>query len=416
GTASRPLPATSMSRWRTSEASAASSALTAAGASLPSTGDAASTQRSSMLRPDTSMPRKTSLSDIERPIRWRCSPSRKPSHPSAPATSGRRPSALLSNDSAHMCTGYGRVVTRRWTHRPCSSPSCDAIWRISTSRWESLRKLHACAASRYHAMTCVEVRVMWPSIDRNAMVGRYLGSPASPASARRARRLGGGFSRFLSRGTGPPLRPFATALRARLRRPCGPDRDVLGPHRTPGHRRAPTRATQLVPEQGDDLAERTFVIDALAEEARDQNGDDQRPGDREEVEPDPDPALQEHDHDHYQKAEPVAHISSAPGERGARRTEPHRVDPVHLVIGAHEHARHPVMRRARKLPTSGPLPDTAMPSATRPTRSPTLRRATPALSPRPPIHSRITAMPSSTRGTTLSWIHRCRPPVETPWA
>ena len=67
-------------------------------------------------------------------------------------------------------------------------------------------------------------------------------------------------------------------------------------------------------------------------------------------------------------------------------------------------------------PTSGPLPDTAMPSATRPTRSPTLRRATPALSPRPPIHSRITAMPSSTRGTTLSWIHRCRPPVETPWA
>ena len=138
-------------------------------------------------------------------------PGSRPS-PSAPATSGRRPSALLSNDSAHMCTGYGRVVTRRCTHRPCSSPSCDAIWRISTSRWESLRKLHACAASRYHAITCVDVRVRCPSIDRNAMLGRYLGSPASPASARLARRLGGCFSRFGSRrATGPPLRPFPTA-------------------------------------------------------------------------------------------------------------------------------------------------------------------------------------------------------------
>ena len=64
-----------------------------------------STQRSIMLRPETSTPRNTSLSDIDKPMRWRCSPSRKPSQPSAPATSGMRPSALLSKDSAHMWTG-----------------------------------------------------------------------------------------------------------------------------------------------------------------------------------------------------------------------------------------------------------------------------------------------------------------------
>ena len=181
GTASRPLPATSSSRCPTSDDSADSSACTAAGATLPSTGAAFSTQRSSMLRPDTSMPRKTSLSDIDRPMRWRCSPSRNPSQPSAPGTSGSRPRALLSNDSAHMCTGYGRVVTRMCSQRPCSSPSCAAIWRISTSRWESLRKLQAWAASRYQAMTWVPVRVRWPSIERSAMSGVYLGRFASPA-------------------------------------------------------------------------------------------------------------------------------------------------------------------------------------------------------------------------------------------
>ena len=79
-------PARRGGRPRTS--SAASSARTAAGAIRPSTGAARSTQRSSMPRPETSMPRKTSLSDIDRPIRWRCSPSRNPSQPSAPGDVG----------------------------------------------------------------------------------------------------------------------------------------------------------------------------------------------------------------------------------------------------------------------------------------------------------------------------------------
>ncbi len=171
GTASSPDPATSTSRWFTSDSSAASSARTADGTSRSRTGAARSTQRSISPRPETSMPRKTSLSAIDSPMRWRCSPSRKPSQPTAPGTSGIRPIAFWSNDSAHMCTGYGRVVTRRCSQRPCSSPSCAAIWRISTSRWLSLRKLHACAASRYQAMTWPLVRVMWPSIERSAIDG-----------------------------------------------------------------------------------------------------------------------------------------------------------------------------------------------------------------------------------------------------
>ena len=62
----------------------------------------------------------------------------------------------------------------------------------------------------------------------------------------------------------------------------------------------------------------------------------------------------------------VAHVTGAPGKRGARRAEPDGVDAVDLVIGADEHRGHPMRRPARKLPISGPLPDTAMPSATRP--------------------------------------------------
>src|SRR5947199_1426156 len=356
GTASSPLPATSMSRWRTSEVNAANSARTAAGASLPSTGDAASTQRSSTLRPDTSMPRKTSLSDIDRPIRWRCSPSRKPSQPSAPATSGRRPSALLSNDSAHMCTGYGRVVTRRCTHRPCSSPSCAAIWRISTSRWESLRKLHACAARRYQAMTWVDVRVRWPSIPRNAMSGVYFGRFVSPASAR-PRRARGTLSRLASpRATAASLRPGAGGLHAAVgarpldtatpwprgglaacRSPGRRDAHVAGADAPTRRRGAGARAGDLVPEQGEHLPQRALVVDAAAEVAGDRDGDEQGPRDGEEVETDTEPPLHEHDGDHDEQAHAVAHVAGSPGKRGARWPQPYGVDAVDLVVGSDEH-------------------------------------------------------------------------------
>ena len=67
------------------------------------------------------------------------------------------------------------------------------------------------------------------------------------------------------------------------------------------------------------------------------DGQDQRPGDREEIEPDTDPALHEHDQDHHQQAEAVADVTGAPGKRGARRAEPDGVDAVDLVIGADEH-------------------------------------------------------------------------------
>jgi hypothetical protein len=50
----------------------------------------------------------------------------------------------------------------------------------------------------------------------------------------------------------------------------------------------------------------------------------------------------------------------------------------------------------------GPLPETAMPRAISPTMRPTLRRATPALSPRPPIHNSMMAMARRMSGTMLS--------------
>ena len=150
-------------------------------------------------------------------------------------------------------------MTRRCSQRPCSSPSCAAIWRISTSRWESLRKLQGCAASRYQAITWVPVRVRWPSIERSAMSGRVLGQPrlarqvaATPpagASLRRARRSGassaaGGPRRLRRvassrRGTGP-LPPAARRRPARSSAPAG------GPRprdwsRTGGRGRRPRR-------------------------------------------------------------------------------------------------------------------------------------------------------------------------------
>ena len=119
---------------------------------------------------------------------------------------------------------------------------------------------------------------MWPSIDRNAMGwARYLGSPASPRAPA---------SRAVSAGASPASchaargRPFARLRRRWTTFAARADRtatcsDRTGPPATAVRRRGPL----IVPEQGDHLAERTFVIDALAEEARDQNGDDQRPGD-----------------------------------------------------------------------------------------------------------------------------------------
>ena len=105
GTASSPARDTSASTWAISDSSAASSAVAAEGTSRPRSGAAPSSQRSTTERPETSTPTKTSLSDIDRPMRWRCSPSRKPSHDRAPATSGSRPGALWSNVSAHNATG-----------------------------------------------------------------------------------------------------------------------------------------------------------------------------------------------------------------------------------------------------------------------------------------------------------------------
>src|SRR5258706_11066960 len=109
-------------------------------------------------------------------------------------------------------------------------------------------------------MTCVDVRVRCPSIDRSAMFGTYLGSPASPASARRPRFFGVASPLASRRDTDLPLGPFpATCGLGRRPRPRGPHRDVLRPHRAARDRDAPPRPTQLVPEQRDDLAERALV-------------------------------------------------------------------------------------------------------------------------------------------------------------
>ena len=105
GTASSPARETSASTCAISDSSAASSAVAADGTRRPSTGAAPSSQRSTTERPETSTPRNTSLSDIDRPMRWRCSPSRKLSQLRAPETSGSRPGALWSNVSAQSATG-----------------------------------------------------------------------------------------------------------------------------------------------------------------------------------------------------------------------------------------------------------------------------------------------------------------------
>src|SRR4051794_8042671 len=120
------------------------------------------------------------------------------------------------------------------SQRPCSSPSCAAIWRMSTSRWESLRKLHACAASRYQAMTCVPVRVMCPSIERSAISGVYFGRFSSPARYRPRRRRGSLAasrrpSRAFSRGFSAPLsRPLSRPLSFRRTGPALPGAAVVG--------------------------------------------------------------------------------------------------------------------------------------------------------------------------------------------
>ena len=44
--------------------------------------------------------------------------------------------------------------------------------RMSASRWESDRKLQACGARRYQAVTVDAVRAMLPSIERSAMAER----------------------------------------------------------------------------------------------------------------------------------------------------------------------------------------------------------------------------------------------------
>ena len=139
-----------------------------------------------------------------------------------------------------------------------------------------------------------------------------------------------------------------------------------GPDRATGDGRARPRPAHLVPEHLDDLAERALVVDPLAEEPRDDDGDHQRPRDGEEVEPDADPALHEHNQDHYHEADAVAHVPGTPGEGGARGPEPDGVDAVHLVVGTDEHGGQPVISLARNVPISGPLPETAMPSAMRP--------------------------------------------------
>src|SRR5690606_17325407 len=161
------------------------------------------------------------------------------------------------------------------------------------------------------------------------------------------------------------------------------------------------RPGDVVPEQHEHLAERTPVVDALADEPRDRHREHERPGDREKDGPEAEPTLDEHDQNHDKEAKPEAHVPRAPGQQGRRRPEPDGVDAIDLVVGADQH--HQTRRQARKLPISGPLPDTAMPRAMRPTIRPTLRRATPALSPLPPIHRRMIAIPSRMSGITLSW-------------
>src|SRR3954451_10577273 len=156
------------------------------------------------------------------------------------------------------------------SQRPCSSPSWAAIWRISTSRWESLRKLQAWAASRYQAMTCVSVRVRCPSIERSAMSGVYRGRPSSPARYR-PRFLRGSLATtsrgdpLSRRGTGAFLPGLTSALHG-LRPADGRGPGVAtghahmtGPNRSAGDDRAGPRPADLAPEQLEDLPERALV-------------------------------------------------------------------------------------------------------------------------------------------------------------
>ena len=117
GTPSSPGPETSASTCAISVSSAVSSAFAAEGRIRCSSGDADSSQRSTTERPETSTPRNTSLSAIDRPMRWCCSPVRKSSHPSAPPTSGRRPGELRSKASAQRATG------KRTTGHPQVAPA-----------------------------------------------------------------------------------------------------------------------------------------------------------------------------------------------------------------------------------------------------------------------------------------------------
>src|SRR5918998_3202753 len=164
-------------------------------------------------------------------------------------------------------------------------------------------------------------------MERSAMDGVKAGAAASPGSL---------WPRPRSRP-----RPNTTVL---LRRsPTGPGRswsgsrrahtDLRGTRSTRRRAAALPRGGQLPGPHRRDRGQRALVIDPGADQPGEQDRDQQSPCGGEEAETDAELTLYSEHEQQDEEADTPGHIPGPEREGRLRRGPPHRIDPVHLLIG-----------------------------------------------------------------------------------